>query len=185
MATTPISTLNNRGFTLLEVLMVVLIIGILTAVVVLSLNLDGGTHQLSESAERIANSLDLAEDEAVARQEVWGIALTGHALEFRHWQDGPNPQWKASPRTWLDPVLQLPQGMSVAVDQVKDTPAAPSGLKLDNAFQPDVVLLPTGIATPVVLRLSMDSHPELERWIRLDALGRVDILEEAPHASAP
>ncbi len=185
MAITPISTSNSQGFTLLEVLVVVLIIGILTAVVVLSLNLDGGSHQLSESAERIANSLDLAEDEAVSRQEVWGIALSGHVLQFRHWQDGPDPQWKASPRTWLDPILQLPEGISVVVDQAPGTPVAPQGLKLSDQFQPDVMLLPTGIATPVVLRLSLDAHPGLDRWIRLDALGRVDVLEEAPHASTP
>ena len=45
------------GFTLLEVLVVVVIIGILTSMAVISVNVLGGDHEMQQEAERLQETL--------------------------------------------------------------------------------------------------------------------------------
>lgn len=71
-----------RGFTLLELLLVVALIGIVTGVVALSVG--GGERSLREESERLAALFHIAQSEArvSGRTLVWEADLSGYS--FRH-----------------------------------------------------------------------------------------------------
>ena len=71
MVTTPTS-MPTKGFTLIEVLLVVVIVAILAGVVVMHMNLDQGRHVLHESARVLSQSFvdEYCEMEAEVPQSV-------------------------------------------------------------------------------------------------------------------
>ena len=80
------------GFTLLEVLLVVTIIGILASVVMLSATDIGRQRAIRAEAERLALAVELARDEARLRNAVWGLAVDGGAYRFRTY-DQARDEW--------------------------------------------------------------------------------------------
>ena len=83
-----------RGFTLIELLLVVAIIAILIAVVVLSGTDGGGRTQLRAEAERLARLVELARDEALRDNTVWGVSVHDGRYGF-HRFDHENRAWAA------------------------------------------------------------------------------------------
>ncbi len=174
--------MQNRGFTLLEVLMVVLIVGIMTAVVVLNVNFDGGSRGLENAAEHISDQLARFEDESIGRQEVWGIEVKGVMLRF--WRlDTTQGKWVKTERPWLPAAYDLPSGMSVRLvqDETGLSPVSIHNDPMTDTIQPDIYLMPTGAVTPAELALH---EGDLVRYVRLDALGRISVLEH-PYVTQP
>jgi general secretion pathway protein H len=70
------------GFTLIEMLVVVLIIGVITAGVMLSVSITGTDHELQTETERLATLMNYARDEAELQTRELGLACTPHGYEF-------------------------------------------------------------------------------------------------------
>ena len=70
------------GFTLLEILVVILIIGIMTAVMVLSMNFSGHDTQLRTESKRLLALMKYAQDQAELQTRNYGIVFSRHQYEF-------------------------------------------------------------------------------------------------------
>jgi general secretion pathway protein H len=70
------------GFTLLEIMVVVLIIGIVTAGVVLSINFAGKDTALETESKRLLTLMQYARDQAELQTRNYGIAFSQHGYEF-------------------------------------------------------------------------------------------------------
>lgn len=80
------------GFTLIEVLVIVIIIGIVSAVVLLSLGVLGDDRSLQQQARRISSLIEMSSDEALMEGRDFGVEFkrTGYRfLEF----DALTAQW--------------------------------------------------------------------------------------------
>jgi type II secretion system protein H len=79
----PVSAASERarGFTLLEILVVVLIIGITLGMVVLAVR-PNPEHRLTEEAQRFAALVKLLDDEAIARSAEMAIEVAPHSYRF-------------------------------------------------------------------------------------------------------
>ena len=135
-----------RGFTLIEVLVVVLIIAILVSLVAVQLSPDA-RHGLREEAARLAALLAHARDEAIT---------TGAPLAWQRTDAGYRFLQRGADRTWqpMDGEASLrarvlPTGVSVAAIE---TPATANG------GNPTIVLSPTGIADPFRITLALGAH---------------------------
>ncbi|MGB5062710.1 MAG: type II secretion system minor pseudopilin GspH [Candidatus Competibacter sp.] len=90
MMTVPMSA-PPRGFTLLEVMVVMLLIGIMTSFALLSVG-GGPQERLAEEGQRLAALMELHQQEAILRGELRGIRFTrtGYAIlslnEQGEWQ---------------------------------------------------------------------------------------------------
>ncbi|MDE0423183.1 MAG: type II secretion system minor pseudopilin GspH [Gammaproteobacteria bacterium] len=82
----------RAGFTLLEILLVVTIIGILASVVVLGATDIGRQRTVRAEAERLALAVELARDEARVRNEVWGLLVDRGSYRFQRY-DQARDQW--------------------------------------------------------------------------------------------
>jgi general secretion pathway protein H len=74
--------LTRGGFTLIEVLVVVVIIGIVSAMLLISFNLLGTDRNLKDQATRFASLLELALDEATLQGREFGLELMRGGYRF-------------------------------------------------------------------------------------------------------
>ena len=74
---------RRSGFTLLELLLVMTIIGILAATVTLAVSDTGQRQRLQSEAERVALAIELARTEALTRNEIWGLSVAPTTYAFQ------------------------------------------------------------------------------------------------------
>ncbi|QKT03021.1 type II secretion system minor pseudopilin GspH [Ectothiorhodospiraceae bacterium 2226] len=131
-----------RGFTLLELLVVLVVIGVLVSMAALSVRGVGAERHLAEEGRRFEALLGLAAQEAVLNTLELGIAVEAAGYRFMVLEEG---DW----REVNDPPLArraLPDGMEAEL-RLDGQPARP----VEDA--PQVVLYSSGEATPFELHL--------------------------------
>ena len=83
---------RGSGFTLIEVLVVIVIIGIISAVVVLGLGNLGDNRELQNEARRLTALIEMASDEATLQGRDFGLELLLHGYRFVEY-DPFTEQW--------------------------------------------------------------------------------------------
>lgn len=150
------SRARARGFTLLEVLVVVIIIGIVISFAVLSINGDDKT--LEEEARRLQALIDLTGQEAVLQSKELALQFNEDGYEFLAF-DGE--KWQAIADDEILRPRMLPD--TVAVDY------EPEGQKLtlkgmdDEATSPRIYFLSSGEMTP--FRLTVRRRGALDGYV--------------------
>ena len=120
--------LGQKGFTLLEVMLVVLIIGIITSLAVYSLSPMGPSRQAKSEAQGLMAALDYAQQQAILSHQPYGLKIKPKGYEFVAYQG--SGQWV--------PTKNLGLGQRNTLSQIKlMMPTA----RLDNG--PSIVLLPS------------------------------------------
>ncbi len=79
------SLLPAKGFTLLELMLVMVIVAVLAAVVVPGFSGAGYRRQVQAEAERLALAVEVARAEALRRNEIWGLAVSESAYSFKRY----------------------------------------------------------------------------------------------------
>ncbi|MDP2227620.1 MAG: type II secretion system minor pseudopilin GspH [Moraxellaceae bacterium] len=202
---------HPAGFTLLEVLMVVLVVGILSSIVLLNINLGGPERRMADETERLASVLSLAAEEAVMQNREYGLLLEEQAYHFLCF-DEKKQKWRGCTET---PFLShdLPEGLELrlmsgqklrlpqkkAKQQLTLNPEKISAINAEGGetlkddmtapvLEPDVLLLSSGEGIAVELQIRVRENPLQHTVIRLDEIGRVSVGDKASpsgEASAP
>jgi general secretion pathway protein H len=163
---------SARGFTLLEIMVVLVLVGIITSFALLSVG-GGPRERLAEEARRLAALVELHQQEAILRGETRGIQFgrAGYALLSL----GEKGEWQ-SPAA-ADTLIRhaLPEDITLGL-WIEDRP-----VDLKTAGQwPQVVLLASGETTEFVAVFSLadDRSPDAPRYrVAGDALGRLTTSE--------
>ena len=185
---------RTAGFTLLEILLVVTIIGILASVVVLGATDVGGQRAIRAEAERLVLAVELARDEARLRNAVWGLLIDGGSYRFQEYDDAGD-EWHdvdrrefGSDATKDNIEFQVRRisehsedalGLARKVEgrggeAVQDTTGAAGG---DEARIPDVVIYPGGEMTP--FRITVSGDEAYVAWVaRSDGIQRTRAMAE-------
>jgi general secretion pathway protein H len=173
---------KERGFTLLEIMVVLVLIGIIFSFAVLSVSRNDQDEVMKRETRRLATLIDMANNEAVIRGQELAIHFTrdGYAflvLQLEGWQELPD-----------DPLLKphkLPAGFSVRIEVEGDPPGlgqkdkgdAP-GLgqqdkKADDTLTPQVYILSSGEMTPFSATLQAESS-QVRYHLTATMLGKLD-----------
>lgn len=190
----------RRGFTLLEVLMVVLVVGIISGVAMLSFNPGGAERQLQDESDRLAALMAQASDEAVMQNQEYGLKIIDKGYYFLC-LDEAKQRWKSCPESGSFRQRELPEGLEIHLlyggkmalpllanarsdaeaDARPDKDQEESGPRIT----PDIFLLSSGEASPASLEIQVTEKPELKSEIDIDAIGRVSRAADKLDADKP
>jgi general secretion pathway protein H len=151
---------RQHGFTLLELMVVVVLIGIILTFVVGSVGDGGRGDRIKREAQRLTSLVELVGEEAVLKSALIGLRFTEHGYEFMRYSD---PQWQRveddgllKPReidTTIVMQLQV-DGFGVALDD--SVLVAEDDEEGDKGPQPQVIFMSSGERTPFELSLLYD-----------------------------
>ena len=132
-----------RGFTLLEMLVVLAIIGIVTAGVLLSLNLSGHDPALHTDARRLRSLLHYAREQAELQTRDYGVVFDSGGYAFVVFSEQRN-QWRAVSGDGALRPRRLAHGLQLKVVVDGRTVKLHAKAKSNGALAPQVVLYSSG-----------------------------------------
>ncbi|MNM44637.1 putative type II secretion system protein H precursor [compost metagenome] len=156
-----------RGFTLVEVLVVVVIMGVLAGAVMLAGGARGDAYQLREEAERFGTVVRLVADEAVLDNREYGIQLSTQGYGIRR-HDGRSGRWLPVP-DWAP--HRLPAGMQFSI-AVEGAPLQLPNADTGDERPPQILLSSSAQWTPFHARIHAGEGSA--RGYRIDSDGMND-----------
>ena len=166
--------MRSKGFTLVEILVVVVIMAVVIALAVLSIGTTGRDSQLDEESRRIEGLVDILHERALLEGRDFGLRIEPTGYEFAVY-DADRDRWLTLNDEQEFRHRELPKGVSfhlqmdsvevvlkpVERDVLTDTPPPP----------PQVAIAASGDGTPFKLTLTRDST-QASASIDGDAFGK-------------
>jgi general secretion pathway protein H len=150
------------GFTLLELLVVIVIIGIITSMAVVSTRVLGGDHEMDQEGKRLVAVLTQAREDAMLEGRDVGLRLDARGYDFMRY-DGRNERWDLVSE---DPLLRersLPDGLEARLQLEAREVRLPERVVTTERErpQPQVVLMASGDVVPFEVRLERAGTQEI------------------------
>ncbi len=190
MATLVIGTLkNNRsnsGFTLVEILVVIVIIGIILSIGLLSFDLAGNDRDLKTESRRFMALAEIALDEATMQGREFGIELMTKGYRFVEY-DALTGRWAEVPGDDTLRLRGLPEELEfdlyledkrIPLDDDPapfEDPDENSGISMTYSYAPHLLIFSSGDTTPFELHVYRDLDDQRVA-LRGDALGTMEII---------
>lgn len=182
-----------RGFSLIEILAVLVIIGVVSAVAILSMHALDSRSDQGEIAERLAGMIQLASENARLENTQYGLRIEPQHYEFMRFTSagwapvGNDPALAAhdlpdgmTASVRVQNPIRIPAPASAAAAATSTANAAGPG-NADQALTPQIAILSTGEMTPFTLRLA--ARDGTTYIVRGGQAGRVHVVP--PGSSAP
>ncbi len=152
------------GFTLLEVLVVIVIIGIIATMAVVSIRVLGGDHEMDQEARRLRAVLSQAREDAMLEGRDVGFRVDTTGYDFLRY-DTRTEQWQV---VVDDPLLRertLPDGLEASLYMEAREVRLPSRSTDDEQAPtaPQIVVLASGDLVPFEIRLARLGTDETRR----------------------
>ncbi|MDR2711016.1 MAG: prepilin-type N-terminal cleavage/methylation domain-containing protein [Burkholderiales bacterium] len=167
---------SNHGFTLIEILIVLVILAVVAGLITLSIHSDE-RGAMQREAQRLTGALEYAADRARFRHEIVGISALPEGRGWRFWmipEDADkNVSWRAV--TDDDPLAahRLPDNLFLRPLHYAGQPLAADAI---------VPLLPSGRSEPYALELRSAAW---SLQLNSDPLGRIFATQPEPSEAAP
>ncbi|MGL4250342.1 MAG: GspH family T2SS minor pseudopilin variant ExeH [Aeromonas sp.] len=172
---------RQAGFTLLEVLLVAMLMGLVATAVTLSMGGARGDRELDKQARRLMATLQLAQEYAVMDGRLVGIRIEDNGWQFMQRQ-AKDRQWQAlSGDKQLAPV-QLTENMTLTLELEgfgwqPDPDEEPEKKRDEKTLTPQLLIFPGGELSPFTLTFSQqDDEVRYTRIVKGDEFGRLTLL---------
>ncbi len=143
---------RQSGFTLLEILVVLFVIGIVLTIAVLRGDLISADNQLEKSGDRLLSLIELAHDESTMQNREYGLYLTLEGYEFAV-LDNFAGQWLAFPQDDIFRPRNLPEDIEFQL-LIEEQAIQLFQVRLETDIDPHIILYSSGEQTPFELRIA-------------------------------
>lgn len=179
---------NQLGFTLIEILVVVIIIATVSGIALMSIGLIGDDRELNTERQRIASLLQTAQDEATLQGREFGLEMMTTAYRFVEF-DPFSSQWSEILGDDLFRMRELPDGMEfelyvedkrVVLENDPQEFADPDEQNMSvtaEKYAPHIFVFSSGELTAYEIRLRRPQNNQ-ELAIRGDILGQIEFVDE-------
>jgi len=116
--------MKNKGFTLIEILVVVLIIGITLGFAMMAFGDFGEKRRIVISAEQFANYVKLVQQQAILETSTLGISFKNNTYQVLRFQ--PPSSWSPMQATHIFRQQQFPKGVMINLRHAKIKPGTPT-----------------------------------------------------------
>jgi general secretion pathway protein H len=166
--------MRSKGFTLVEILVVVVIMAIVISLAVLSIGTTGRDAQLDEESRRIEGLVGLLHERALLEGRDFGLRIEPAAYEFVVY-DSRRDRWMMLDQEHEFRHRDLPKGVSFQLEldsQIVVIKPMDRNLKSDAAPAPQLAIAASGEGTPFRLTLLRDGTAS-RASVDGDALGKI------------
>ncbi|MGI2175059.1 type II secretion system minor pseudopilin GspH [Shewanella ulleungensis] len=181
---------RHAGFTLLEVLLVALLMGLVAAAVTISMNVAGPEQALKKQAQRFMSATEMVLDESVLSGQFIGIVIDEDEYQFVFYKEG---KWLPVEQDRLLATQQMDAGivLDIVIDGMPlvqedeqdeswfDEPFIDEESEDDKKKHPEpqILLFPSGEMTPFELNFTTvdDELKPVNVLVVGDALGRLTL----------
>ncbi len=179
---------RRSGFTLIEILVVITIVGIVLSVALLGLGIVSGDDEVEEESSRFVALMEVARDESMLQGREFGLELLQQGYRFVE-LDPLTRQWVEIIGDDLLRLRSLPDSMELELyieDQVIEleyealalgNPDEDEDERGFDPFQPHVFIFSSGELTPFELHFRM-LYDDTRIMLAADMLGNLSIIEE-------
>jgi general secretion pathway protein H len=177
---------RSAGFSLIEILVVIVIIGIVLSIAILSVSLVGGDKAIREEAQRMMALLEVAQDESMLQGREFGLELMIGGYRFLE-LDPISGQWSEIIGDDTLRQRELPEELEIQL-YIEDRPVIlkPTPAKTDRdesemargveRYAPHVLIYSSGDLTPFELHFVRDVDDSIVA-IEADIMGMVDFVD--------
>ncbi|HWV14133.1 MAG TPA: GspH/FimT family pseudopilin [Cellvibrio sp.] len=164
----------SQGFTLIEILAVVIIIGLIISIVALSVNSPEDENNPNKEAQKLRQELDFVSELAVLNGEIVGLFVEPKEIEDSsatqwcyHWQRFRSEQWEDLPKDTLSEHC-----MSETIQMDLEVEGKLLAYDPDLETQPPVLVWsPSGEATGITITLFTKGVNSERKVIDVDLMG--------------
>lgn len=166
-------TSRQTGFTLIEILVVMVLLGLLSGVAVFTLGSGKQQRELANEAQRLHALLRMASEEAILTNSEIGFSIDEDGYEFLEYDDREF--------TWSDSKVailksrQFPEWVVVEFQRDGENRNI-LGSEEDDAKRPDMMLMSSGEVNPFTIRLQVDKNSDGQFVISSDGLEEIKLL---------
>jgi general secretion pathway protein H len=177
---------RSNGFSLIEILVVIVIIGIISGIALLSLGILGDDRQLQTEARRLTSLVELAQDEAMMQGREFGLEFMNDSYRFVEY-DPFTSQWGELIGDEVLRLRKLPdevefvltlEGKRVLLDNDParfEDPEETSSRNLVETYSPHVFIFSSGDMTPFDLAITRRDD-DLTVEVSSNLLGAIEIV---------
>ena len=157
----------QRGFTLLEILVVLVIIGIVTSMAVLNIG-DRKKEVLQKESQRIVALIKLARDEAILQGREYGLGFWRNHYQFYE-LDEENSTWSPVQGDRQLRLREIPESLSLTLEMENQE----INLAAKPPEKPQIFLLSSGETTAFTLQIEPVEWEDDAVILEYDQLGRL------------
>ncbi|GAB4350015.1 MAG: hypothetical protein Kow006_12260 [Gammaproteobacteria bacterium] len=144
---------RSAGFTLIELMVVLLIIGLSVGFIVLSVSTRGDDRLAEEEARRLAALIEMAQQEAIVHNRELAVTFGRDGYRFLRLEE---KKWQVISEDELLRPRELPPGIELKLTLEGDSPGIGEA---DEADTPHLFLLSSGERTPFEVTIRPVSGP--------------------------
>ena len=179
---------SQRGFTLIEIMVVVIIVATMVSITLISVGVIGEDKELDTELRRLAALIEMAQDDALMQGREFGVELMTSSYRFIEF-DPLTRQWAEVPGDELYRLRSLPEGIEFALyideklipleedPQQLEDPTESTNSSGIRPFIPHLFIFASGESSVYEIRLRRP-QTDLELVMRGDVLGQIRFGED-------
>lgn len=150
---------NARGFTLIELMVVVVIVGMITTFAVLAIGVTGRDSSIEQESERLDALIRYTREQAELANREYGLRFESGTYEFLVY-DARREEWRAVEEDDALRLRTLSPGLSFALF-LEGRPIVLRRPVDEKTPKPQIMLMSNGDVTPFELRLTRAGTPRI------------------------